>query len=82
MFLKEIERQQKELEDRLNVVPDAVKFAQDHKVVEGKTVGVKFPTQMRRRLDAIQKQYELDSVKQAVLLVLHLGLRQLEGLEK
>ena len=82
VFLKEIERQQKDLEDRVNAVPDAVRFARESKVIEGKTVGIKLPAQMRKRLDEIQKQHELASVKQAMLLVLHLGLRQLEGTRK
>lgn len=66
----------------MNAVPEAVKFAQANRTVEGKTVGIKFPAQMRKRLDAVQKKYELDSVKQAALLVLHLGLQQLEGIDK
>jgi hypothetical protein len=82
VFLKTIELRQKVLEARMNAVPDAVQFAQDNRAVEGKTIGVKLPMDMRRRLDDIQKRHGLASVKQAVLLVLHFGLQQLEGMKQ
>ena len=66
----------------MNAIPNALQFAQEHRMVEGKTVGIKVPTTMRARLDAVQAQYKLATVKQTVLFVLYLGLRQLEGTEK
>ena len=77
MFLKEIERKQKALQQQLRSVPDAVAFAREAQ--GGKTTGIKIPDGMRARLDAVQKRYGFTSIKQAVLFAVHLGLQQLEG---
>jgi hypothetical protein len=80
--MPQIERRQRELQRRYQAMPAAVAFAKDRKLHEGKIIGVKVPADMRAGLDALKSEHELENVKQAVLLVLHLGFSQLAAMEE